>query len=43
MQKANKDNSKRDKGAKVEYKKLLKNYLLQYNISQTNTKEIYKS
>ena len=43
MQKLNKDNSKREKGAKAKYKKMLKNYLPQYNTGQTDTKEIYKS
>ena len=43
MQKANKNNSKKKKEAKVEYKRTLGNYLLQYNTSWTNTKKAHKS
>jgi len=38
-----KDNSKREKGAKVEYKRVLGNHLPQYNTGWTNTKEVYGS
>ena len=42
MQEANKD-SKGEKGAKVEYKRILENYLPQYNTSWTDAGEIYRS
>ena len=42
-QKASKDNNKREKRAKVEYKRMLGNHLPLYNTSWTNTKEVYKS
>ena len=38
-----KNNCKREKGAKVEHKRVLGNYLPQYNTSWTNTGEVYRS
>ena len=43
MQEASKDDSKRERGAKVEYGRILGNHLPQYNTSWTNTGEVYRS
>jgi len=43
VQEASKDNSKGEKGAKVEHKRVLENHLLQYNTGWTDAGEINKS
>jgi len=43
VQEVSKDNSKREKGAKVEHKRTPGNYLPQYNTGWTNAREAYRS
>jgi hypothetical protein len=43
VQEANKDNSKKEKGAKVEYKRTLGNQQPQYNTGWTSAREAHGS
>jgi len=43
VQEASKDNSKKEKEAKVEYKRTLGNYQPQYNTGWTSAGEAYRS